>query len=214
MRKTNYIYLLVVFLIFISTSINAQTSHVKGFFKLPRPEKCWVVLHPFKAKKAFKISNKTKQKTDSIKSADLLDGNANGGQVDAFRHAYWMVLLSSKIGVKPAYKLGVAHEKGNYIYYKKNKSEDGSIPDKISSTMDLRNNDIGINIYINNEGKSKKELEQIIVQQIVDGKLFIIKKNEKGEYLNCEGKVILQEDLRGKWENNKCLVFSNGATIY
>lgn len=213
MRKQNYILLIIGFLIFFSNNITAQDSNIKSFFKLPRPEKCWVLAHPFKAKKAFFISKGAKHLADSIKNTNLLDGDANGGQVDAFRHSFWMAVLSKEIGITAARKLGEQHEKGNYIYYKKNKNEDGTIPDKISSTMDLKNNEKGINIFKENKEKSKKEIELIIIKKIKTGELFIIKKNEKGNFIDCAGIIISKKELNGKWENNKCLVFSNGNTI-
>jgi hypothetical protein len=191
------------------SKINAQDSKIKGFSKLSRPEKCWVISHPFKAKTAFVISNKTKQIADSLITTSSLDGDPNGGQVDAFRHSYWMATLSKHIGAKAAIKLGKKHEKGNYIYFKKNKYEDGTIPDFISSKMDLKNNDIGIDIYKNNPNKTDEEIELIIVQEIIDGKMFIIKKNIDGEYLDCNGNVISIEEFKGKWENKKCLVSSD-----
>ena len=35
------------------------------------------------------------------------------------------------------------------------------------------------------------------------------KKNKKGDYLTCEGEIISPESLKGKWQNNKCLIASN-----
>ena len=210
--KSKY-FLVVVFVFGFLMQTSAQKSAVKTFFNIPRPEKCWVITHPFKAKKAFVVSKQVKQKADSIKTTNLLDGNANGGQVDAFRHAYWMAMLSSKIGTRASVKLGKAHEKGNYIYYKKNKKEDGDIPDEISSVMDLCNNNVGIKIYEKNIGRSKKEFEEIIIKQIQEGNLFIIKTNKNGDFLDCKGGVISKNELQGKWSNKKCLVNSNNAII-
>jgi len=204
MRNFNKIIILIGFLISFNT--NAQNSSIKNFFKLSRPEKCWVIFHVFKAKKAFKIATETQVLSDSIKSTNLLDGDANGGQVDAFRHAYFIGILSKEIGIKAARKLGKKHEKGNYIYYKKQKYEDGTIPDKISSQMDLFNNEIGIYYYIINKNASKKEFEQIIINQIKSGEMYIIKKNKNGDFLDCNENVIPQEKLIGKWENDKCLI--------
>jgi len=205
MRKQNYILYIISFLIFFSINSGAQNTKAKTFFKLPRPEKCWVIFHPFKAKRAFDISNEAKHLADSVKNTNLLDGDANGGQVDAFRHSYWMAILVKEIGVNAAEKLGKAHEKGNYICYKKNKFEDGVIPDSVSSVMDLYNNEIGIKIYKNNFNKSNKEIMQVVVTYIKDGKMLVIIKNKKGKFLDCEGNIILQEELIGKWQNNKCL---------
>jgi len=207
MRNLNKIFILVGFLISFNT--NAQNSSIKSFFKLPRPEKYWVIAHPFKAKKAFKISKETQALSDSLKNTNLLDGDANGGQVDAFRHSYWMARLSKEIGIKAARKLGKKHEKGNYIYYKKHKTEDGTIPDKVSSQMDLFNNEIGIEIFTDNKETSRIDIQQLIIQYIKKGRMRIIKKNDKREFLDCKGNIISEAELKGKWENKKCLVPSN-----
>jgi len=210
MDNKHKILILVFIGLFFSVNLNAQNSSIKSFFKLPRPEKCWVISHPFKAKRAFKISKVTQALSDSIKNTNLLDGDANGGQVDAFRHSYWMAILSKEIGVKAARKLGKKHEKGNYIYYKKHKYEDGTIPDEISSEMDLFNNEIGITIFTNNKDASKIDIQKATIQYIKEGRMRIIKKNDKGEFLDCKGNIISEAELKGKWKNNKCLIFSDG----
>ena len=106
--------------------------------------KTWVLLHPFKAKKALKISNKAKVLSDSIAKTELLDKDKSGGQVDAFRHAYWMASLHQEIGKFAAKSLGKAYERDNYKIFKKNRLEDGIIPDKASKEMDLFNNKVGL----------------------------------------------------------------------
>jgi hypothetical protein len=37
----------------------------------------------------------------------------------------------------------------------------------------------------------------------------IIKKDSKGNFLTCDGVLISEKSLKGKWVNNKCLVASN-----
>ena len=49
-----------------------------------------------------------------MKLSPLLDKDPSGGQVDAFRHAYWMARLNEEIGKNAAKSLGKAHEKENY----------------------------------------------------------------------------------------------------
>ena len=73
-----------------------------------------MLFHPFKATKALEISKEVNRISDSIKKTNLLDGDASGGQVDAFRHAYWMARLKQEIGESAARSLGKAHEKENY----------------------------------------------------------------------------------------------------
>ena len=57
-----------------------------------------------------------------------------------------MARLTQGIGRRAAYSLGKAHEKGNYQTFKNRQLEDGILPDKPSSEMDLYNNQIGISI--------------------------------------------------------------------
>ena len=43
--------------------------------------------------------------------------------------------------------------------------------------------------------------------------MYIIKKDKNGNFLDCKGNIISAQELKGKWENNKCLVFSDGRKI-
>ncbi|WP_299668446.1 hypothetical protein [uncultured Polaribacter sp.] len=192
----------------VAISVNAQ-SDFKNFLKLSGPIKRWVLFHPFKAKTSLKISNETNKVADSIRNTNLLDGDAAGGQVDAFRHAYWMARLRQEIGKSSAKSLGKAHEKDNYITYKKLKLEDGFVPDEISSEMDLHNNDEGLKLIKRRSKTPRNSLIYKIINAIKQGKMKIIKKDKKGNFLTCEGKIIPKKELKGKWKNNKCLVASN-----
>lgn len=185
---------------------SAQDSNFQKFKKLSGPEKCWVIWHPFVAKKAYRITKIARQATSEIKKDSILLGTGNGGQIDAFRHAYWMAVLTSEIGWRRSKKLGKAHEKGNYKDYKKRRNEDGVVPDKISSEMDLHNNLIGIEI-----GKTRGvvDLKKEVVDAVKSGQCKIIKTDSFGNYLNCNGDIIPTEILKGKWGNDKCLVNSN-----
>lgn len=169
----------------------------------------WVLFHPFKAKKAEIISKEAYRVADSIKNSPLLDGDASGGQVDAFRHAFWVASLRQEIGENASRSLGKAHEKENYRTYKKNKLEDGTVPDKIATTMDLFNNEIGLSLSKNNTKASKIGLIYKVINAIHSGKLKVIKKDNNGNFLTCKNTSISQESLKGKWKNNKCLVNSN-----
>jgi len=201
-------FLLVFCGIFFTViNINGQ-SKLEAFKKLTPPEKRWVLFHPFVASRAYKISEETKQLCDSLLTDTLLDGDANGGQIDAFRHAYWMARLTQEIGWRRAKSLGKAHEKGNYWQYKKNSKEDGAVPDKKSSEMDFLNNDIGVEIGLENKKISPDSLVKIIVSYILDGELWILYKDEAGNYLDCDGQII-PDSLLNKWNVPKCLVPSN-----
>ncbi len=190
----------------IAKFTTAQESNLRKFKTLSFPEKCWVVSHPFVAKKALIVSEIARKETKNVIEGKLLTGSGNSGQVDAFRHAFWMANLTLEIGSKKARGLGTAHEKGNYKEYKKRKLEDGVVPDKISSEMDLFNNEVGINI---GELTTDFDLEGVVIKAVKEGKCKIVKNDNNGNYLNCNGAILLKENLRGKWENEKCLVWSN-----
>jgi len=40
----------------------------------------------------------------------------------------------------------------------------------------------------------------------VAGELRTLNKDKKGNFLNCENQIIPLEQLKGKWENEKCLI--------
>jgi hypothetical protein len=212
LKSNKYKFLLVkniwILFIFINGYSFSQSKN-SSFFELSSPEIHWIILHPFKAKKAFLISNDALRTTDSICNTDLLDKDKSGGQADAFKHSYWLAGLTQTIGERAAIKLGEAHEKGNYKDYKKNKLEDGFVPDKLSSEMDLYNNNMGTRIALENKDLNKSELIEIIIREIQEGKMKILKKDESGNFLTCEGIVIPRDSLIGKWVNDKCLVSSN-----
>ncbi|TXD50040.1 DUF6973 domain-containing protein [Polaribacter sp. IC073] len=200
----------ILILIFFSLSISVSgQSDFKNFLKLSVPIKRWVLFHPFKAKLSLKISNETNKIADSIRKTNLLDKDAAGGQVDAFRHGYWMARLRQEIGERAARSLGKAHEKDNYLTYKKLKLEDGFVPDEIASEMDLHNNEEGLKLIRKGSKVSKNGLIYRVINAICEGKMKIIKKNTKGGFLTCAGEIISKEELKGKWKNDKCLVSSN-----
>jgi hypothetical protein len=201
--------LTILFFSFVIVT-NAQ-SDFKNFLKLSTPIKRWVLLHPFKAKLSLKISIETNKVADSIGSSNLLDKDGAGGQVDAFRHAYWMARLQQEVGTRAARSLGKAHEKDNYITYKKLKLENGVLPDEIASEMDLHNNEEGLKLVTKGSVFSRKGLVYRVINAIYLGSMKIIKKDSKGNFLTCEGKIISVEELKGKWKNNKCLISSKKA---
>ena len=201
-------YIVFIFFFHISHCIQTQTKP-KNFFDLSRPAKNWVVFHPFKAKRALKISLEAQRISDSIKQTNLLDGDSDGGQVDAFRHAFWMARLHQEIGLSAARSLGKKHEKENYLTFKKNQLENKSVPDKIASTMDLHNNEEGLKLTTKGIKVPINGLVFRVINAIKRGDMKIIKKDKNGKSLTCNGKKIPKETLIGKWKNNRCLVASN-----
>ncbi|SDX97199.1 hypothetical protein SAMN05444411_11317 [Lutibacter oricola] len=199
--------IILFFLIVVNFQLNAQ-SNWKGFWKQSTPIKCWVVTHPFKAKKAQIISEETKQITDSIAKTNLLDGDKFGGQVDAFRHAYWMARLRQEIGKGASLSLGRAYERSNKKSFRKSKRK-GEISgyDKVSKQMDLFNNKVGVTFTKKREIIQKNELINEIINSIKEGKFKIIKKDSAGNCLDCNGKK-LSKTKHNDWKSLKCLVFS------
>lgn len=186
-----------------------RPSAWNSFWNLSGPERGWVITHLFIANKARKISLEARALSEEIRKDTILDGDSDGGRVDAFRHTYWMARLSQTFCWKKAIKLGKAHEKGNYKQYKKGKKdEEGVLPDSVSSAMDLFNNSVGASIGCANPFLSKKELQELVIQLIIVGKTKIISKNNDGIPLDCNGKLIETDVFFNRWNIPKCLVNS------
>ena len=200
-----HIQLILLISIFSSSLYGQQTAY-KNFKKLSCSEKRWVVFHPFVAKKAWQLSLEARTVTAEVKQQQILKGIGNGDQLDAFRHTYWMARLAQEIHWRKAKRLGKAHEKGNYRQFKKGKLEDDVLPDKISSEMDLFNNQVGIDLGKSMKGK---ELKNDVIQIVQEGKCKIIKTDSNGNFLDEQNNMIPAEELKGKWENRKVLVNSD-----
>lgn len=196
---------LAILVLILFYQISFSQSRIKSFFKLSRPEKCWVISHPFKASFALKSAEESRKVSDTIK----MDGDKNGGQIDAFRHAYWMALMSQKMKPEKAIRLGEKHEKGNYLEFKNSKLEDGSLPDSVAGLMDLKNNEIGAELGYKNPNLSKTELIELVKSKIEQGNFWIIRKTKNGDYQNCDGRVIEIIKQAKIWGIPKCLVPSN-----
>ena len=178
------------------------------FSQVSRPEKAWVILHPFKAFAAYRITKVVERDVDSILKSGVIGNDNNGGLLDAFKHTYWMASLARKIGVKQSLKLGRAHEKGNFLQFKHHRLEDKLLPDSVSSEMDLRNNSKGVSLILKGENVSQKEIQKIVLDTLFKGQLTVIKKDEQGRFLTCDGALISMRDWVGKWNIPKCLVYS------
>ena len=204
MNKWSFINILFLIL---SLQLAGQTND-SGFSSLSSPEKWWVIWHPFKAKKVLEVSLRALLVTDSIKKTNTIGVDINGGKLDAFKHTFWMANLSHHIGEKASLKLGEAHEKGNYRSFLRGHPEDGFLPDKVSSDMDLFNNQAGAQISKKQPKASEDELIQLTIAELAHGGLKIIKK-DADVFLTCDGVPIPEASLKGHWENDKCLIPSN-----
>lgn len=202
----------VIFLLLLSAHVLSAGEKMREWKKLSRPEKIWTALHPHKAKLVYKCALRARTVTDSLeKNGVITDGN--GGQLDAFRHAYWSALMMQHFSEHTVRRVGENHEKGNYIDFRKGRLEEGDRSDSLASVMDLRNNESGIEIaklYASNKSGS---LIQIIIEQIWNGKLCILKKDAFGNYLNAKGEIINVEDYKNKWYIPKCIVSSDAVLV-
>ncbi len=186
-----------------------QNSVIKEFIEMHPAERRFAYRYPKSALDAYRISVLAQNKTDELKSGKQLDGDDNGGQLDAFRHAYWMALLTISLGEKKARKLGIAHEKSNYEDYERLKLEEGTIPDFKASFMDLKNNEEGIRLGLQNPQTDKDSLVFIVIDEIKKGRLWKLKKDTSGNYYDYFNQLIPKEKWHGQWMNQKCLVPSD-----
>ncbi|MBN2893780.1 MAG: hypothetical protein JXL97_18060 [Bacteroidales bacterium] len=169
----------------------------------------WVATHPFIAKKTWKISEQSREIANSYIKSNELDGDYNGGMVDAFRHTLWMASLVQEIKPKAAYKLGLAHEKGNKADFDKKLLEEGKLPDSTSCEMDLRNNYVGIEIGQEYYGESLDTLILVVKNAVKTGRCWKIKKDSLGNFLDQNGNFIPESQWKGKWITPKVLVPSD-----
>ncbi len=189
--------------------MNCSPKLKQSYSKLSKPERTWIIFHPFKAKKAYQISKEALITTDSIAKENSIGNDINGGQLDAFKHSFWMAKSAQVIGKNAALSLGKAHEKGNYQSFEKRQLEDGILPDKPSSDMDLFNNKVGATLGKRYKKSSKETIINHLLDSIRQGKLRMLKKDTSDNFLDCQGQIISNDALKGKWENNKCLVPTN-----
>jgi len=195
-----------VFILFASIVLNVFPQSTNKFSQISPPEKRWDFFPPFIAKKCYKLTVKAREVSKIVAKESVLDKDENGGQVDAFRHSYWMALLAQKIKPKKAFKLGKAHEKGNYWAFKKGEYEDGAQPDSLASVMDIYNNAVGIEIGKSNKKLTEEELKLFVIKSVLSGDMRMFKKDNDKNYLDCIGNKIDLSFYKGKWSIPKCLI--------
>ena len=185
----------------------AKPCSARSFWKLSRPEKGWVVSHPFKAKRAYMATMHARQITDSLFRLQIPDTFRHGGRIDAFRHSYWMAILTHCIGERASRKLGQCHENGNRILYRRGRSEDGFLQDATACEMDLHNNEVGIQLALHHTGSSRGAMASICLDAIQTGQMKILSINSVGEYCDCLGNpVVMMRRGMDKWKLPICLI--------
>lgn len=172
--------------------------------RLSKAERRWVVGHLFVAKRAYRVSLEARDRSRKLEADQRLDHDKDGGEVDAFRHAYWMARLSQTIGKKKALKLGEAHERGNYQDYLEGRAEETHLPDSMASVMDRWNNRLGATIGEGCAGFDPDQLQERIVDEIRHGRARKLRKNAQGEWLDCQGNIV--DRAQRSWKKETCLV--------
>lgn len=177
-----------------------------AFPSLSPPEWRWVLRHPFAAHKAWKVSRETIRTCSERRGKYPLDSALSGGNLDAFRHAYWMARLTQRIGERRARNLGIAHEKGNYRMFQKGKLEEGMRPDSLSSVMDLQNNEWGIKMGKENPKLVPQQISDLVMRELLDGKGIKLLCSMEGVWLDCNQKPIALFAYSRRWYIPFCLV--------
>jgi hypothetical protein len=174
-------------------------------------EKWWAIWHPFAALKVKKITKHCFVIYNRPQTVTMLDKYENGGKLDCYRHMFFMAAYSQKVRSRKIRKLGIRHEKGNYKQFLKKRTEEGEIPDSLSTVMDLRNNEIGIALGNNNKDIMLEELSRVVINEINNGKGWIIKRKKSGAFTDCSGNEIDLKKFTGVWNVPKCLIPSDQA---
>ncbi len=204
MKKTGLLLLLL-----LSCRSYGQSTF-RAFLQLSRPEKCWTLTHVFKAKRAYRITLEARRETAGLLQTQLPDTFLHGGTPDAFRHSYWMARLGQSIGETAARKLGKAHERGNYISFKKNKTEDGCLQDATAVEMDLFNNEAGLRIACLYPAAGPSEIKALILEAMLAGKMKILLRDSSGNLCDCKGqKVNTINRSLSDWKLPYCLIPSS-----
>lgn len=174
--------------------------------KTSRYEFWWSVAHPIAA---IKINNCYKRLKPFYNENELklqLDAYTSGGKLDAFRHVFYMAAFAQKVKPKKVLKLGKAHEKTNYLQFKKNKNEEGVLADSLSCVMDLLNNEIGVKLGSENKTCSLEDLKQKALTLVKLEQVYFMAMDKDGRFLDCNNHVLDLTPYKGKWFVPKCLV--------
>ena len=207
------IAILLLFVTVFSLHVAAQSNNVH-YGDLSGKEKRWAMFHPRAAKKVKKIIPEVSTDVRQKIAYNKIDSLIHGGQADAYRHALWMALTAKHIGDKKARRVGQMHEESNKEHFYKSEKEDNALQDSISCQMDLLNNDLGIAYGIGYKDKSDDELKELVLNGILAGEFFMLFRNSKNEFIDCEGKVVDNKNRleEKKWYLPYCLVPTNNTS--
>ena len=194
-------YLLII--VFASTHLNSQIPS--------RREKCWAFTHPFAAWRIKKMSGPCAEIYNDHVKACRPDCYTSGGQLDAFRHMFYMAAFATRINPRKLRRLGELHEKSNFRQFTKSQYEEGEQPDSLASVMDLRNNEAGFIIGHLNRKKELNGIARIVTAEIEKGGGWMMRRNSNGDYLDCNGNIIDTRLYRNRWYVPKCLQKTGSA---
>ncbi|MCR5456128.1 MAG: hypothetical protein K6F33_14185 [Bacteroidales bacterium] len=198
----------IVIAIITATRTEAYAQFMESYHKLSKPEQRWVKRHPLAAFRTHKIADTVKLECKHLLKDQDLDGDLNGGMVDAFKHTLWMALTAQKIGYDKALLLGQAHEDGNYLEYVADPTRKKTPQDSIASRMDMLNNIVGARIGDDNPKASYQTIVAIVREHVIEGKCWKIRKKGKGTYLDKDGKPINIHAYDNNWAIPKVLINS------
>lgn len=179
--------------------------------RVMRHQRWWAFFHPFSAPAAHKLTKNVLETVRKLDSAGTLGHGSNGGNLDAFKHTLWMAVLVSRLKPKVALKLGIAHEKDNKISFRKFESNLLNGHDSMGTVMDLWNNMLGAEIGTLHPTQDMETNVFNVLESIQQGRGRILLKDAKGNFLDCRGQVIPQQEFIGKWNIPKCLVQSGSG---
>lgn len=213
MRKTILSSLIfsaiITIAIITATRTEVYAQFMESYHKLSNAEQAWVRRHPIAAFRTHKLATTARSEAQAHMQDPDLDGDLNGGMVDAFKHTLWMALTAQKIGFSKAQSLGIAHEEGNRAEFSRNPDRSGGLlQDNMMSGMDLYNNDIGARIGSLNPKASYQTIVAMVKKAVTSGECRKLKK-DGNKYLDADGKVINDADYKGKWEIPKVMIPSN-----
>lgn len=203
MQKKTIITFFFSILLTYGNSLKSQDLF-RSFLDLGTPEKCWAITHPFIASFAYKLTKRVDNVTDSLEQV-YADTTKCDDVWDAFRHCYWMALLSSRLRTKAVCKLGCAHEISSLKNYKNSMVEKGCLHDSIASYMDLHNNKVGLEIGRKHKNENPKKIIQKVFKSISRGKCVQVDRNSDGQFIDSTGAPIQQEELNHKWNTGRIL---------
>lgn len=174
---------------------------------LSKYERNWMLAHPLLSAKIYKHLKETTVIYKEVKlNKDLADTIDSGGKLDAFRHTFTMAYLSRYVKVEKLRTLGQLHEKGNKDNFFKNYTEYGERADSLACEMDLRNNELGFKIGVNQRELTISQLKMYVLAQIMQGNAWYFKKNSKNDYVSCQNAIVNINDYKNVWHIPKCLI--------